>query len=78
MLELTINDLTPAQQLQQIYDQMKGFRVTNVHRKKCTIKCIEQVIEQLYQMWQENGLKDWHNSKECRYWSKVSKLAQEL
>ena len=62
---------------------MKGFRVTNAHRKKCTKKAIEQVLEHLYQMWHNHSLdmrqnEKWEDSKECKYWSNVSKLAEEL
>ena len=30
---------------QRIYDRMKGFRVTNVHRKKCARVCIEEILK---------------------------------
>lgn len=76
---IKINDLTPEEQLKEIYDQMKGFRVTNKHRKKCTIKCIEQVLEQLYQMWDYHNVKiKWHHTDQCKYWSEVLRLAEKL
>lgn len=79
---MTINDLTAEEQLKEIYDQMKGFRVTNVHRKKCTIRAIKLVRRQTYIMFASyasrfSGL-DWKDTVEYVYWAEVAKLAEEL
>lgn len=38
---------TPEQKAQEIYDKMKGFRITNKHRKKCALVCVNEIIESL-------------------------------
>ena len=29
--------MTPEEKAKDLYDKMKGFRITNAHRKKCAI-----------------------------------------
>ena len=37
--------MTPEEKAKQIYDKMKGFRVTNKHRKKCALVAVDEVLE---------------------------------
>lgn len=37
--------MTPQEKAKDIYDQMKGFRVKNSHRKKCALKTVEEIIK---------------------------------
>ena len=36
--------MTPKEQAKEIYDKMKGFRVTNAHRKKCALLTVTYII----------------------------------
>lgn len=51
--------MNPKEKAKDIYDKMKGFRVTNNHRKKCALIAVNEIIESmyeyhtLYEWWQE-------------------------
>jgi hypothetical protein len=36
--------MTPKEKATEIYNKMKGFRVTNSHLKKCALNCVDMVI----------------------------------
>lgn len=36
--------MTPKQEAAEIYDKMKGFRVTNRHRKKCALVAVNMIL----------------------------------
>ena len=59
--------MTAKEQAKEIYDSMKGFRVTNNHRKKCAIAAVDLVIktlEETGEMFKIFDLAEWH--KEVR------------
>lgn len=33
-----------SEKAKDIYDQMKGFRVKNSHRKKCALVCVDEIV----------------------------------
>jgi len=77
--------MTPKEQAKDLYDMMKGFRVTNIHRKKCALKAAEEIIENLYQYFHRHSvwlcgvmLEKWHDTKECKHWSEVIREIKKL
>ena len=46
----------------EIYDKMKGFRITNVHRKKCTRVAVE-LIQNAVKTENGDSLKELHYKK---------------
>jgi len=36
--------MKPSEKAREIYDQMKGFRVKNSHRKTCALVCVDEII----------------------------------
>ncbi|MFT5724156.1 MAG: hypothetical protein ACI9JN_001273 [Bacteroidia bacterium] len=47
--------MTPEQQkAKEIYDSMKGFRITNAHRKKCARLAIQRTIDVLMSLFDES------------------------
>jgi hypothetical protein len=41
---MTGNAIEPKDKAKELYDQMKGFRVTNKHRKKCARVAAEHLL----------------------------------
>ncbi len=37
--------MTAKEKAKDIYDKMKGFRVKNIHRKKCALICVDEILK---------------------------------
>lgn len=51
--------MTPEEKAKEIYDKMKGFRVTNKHRKKCALVAVDEVLRNANEM--SLSLMDYYN-----------------
>lgn len=47
--------MTPQEKAKEIYDQMKGFRVKNTHRKKCALVCVQNIIGSYQEVLKERA-----------------------
>jgi len=62
--------MDPKAKAQHIYDRMKGFRVTNVHRKKCARVSIQETLDAVMDCARE--------VKTIHYWEQVKNELEEL
>lgn len=66
---------------QEIYDRMKGFRITNKHRKKCALVCVDEMIkelEALYIIIQGDNVRCKHTDKLLAYYLEVKEELEKL
>lgn len=73
--------MTEKEKAKEIYDKMKGFRVTNKHRKKCTLVAIDEVIEGLGNTTGHLTLKLLDRQElqsEKEHWEQVRREAEKL
>lgn len=66
--------MTPKEKAKEIYDNMKGFRVTNAHRKKCALSAIDLLISGLPKLL-PYGLQYINN---VSYWEEVKEEIEKL
>ena len=66
--------MTPKEKAIDLYNQMKGFRVKNTHRKKCTRIAVNQILIAL------NAIEGQNESlyEEEKYWNLVKKEIEKL
>ncbi len=70
----------PKEKAQEMYNSMKGFRVTNVHRKKCARVAIEKIIDnlvELSEMTSDVFIKGWLGT-EAGCWEDVKNELEKL
>ncbi len=58
--------MTAQETADKIWNDMKGFRITNAHRKKCCLKYIDGLIES-----HELTVKEFRDK--AKYWKEVQK-----
>ena len=65
--------MTPKEKAKEIYDDMKGFRVKNTHRKKCSLVCVDKILNC------DSFFKTLDDSKEfTKYWYNVQEEISKL
>ncbi len=64
--------MTPEEKAKDIYNKMKGFRVTNAHRKKCTLVAIDEIRNLDQAMSVESAMEI------TRFWYQVRISAEKL
>jgi hypothetical protein len=64
--------MTQKEKAYEIWDKMKGFRVTNAHRKKCCIVAIDLILQETPKM-SVNGEPD----PQLEWWQGVKKIIQD-
>lgn len=61
-----MENLEPKEKAEEIYNKMKGFRISNRHRMKCALVTVDEVLKEL---------KDNHDYSKCMveftFWEKV-------
>jgi hypothetical protein len=69
------NKMTPQEKAKEIFDNMKGFRVTNAHRKKCSLKCCQEVMRVIHKYHIHS---DCSEDASIEYWAKVKDEVEKL
>jgi hypothetical protein len=61
--------LEPKEKALEIYDKMKGFRISNRHRMKCALVAVQQTQNELMIIYPNREL----NHVRIKYWEDVLK-----
>ena len=61
--------MTEQEKADELWDQMKGFRISHNHRRKCCLVCVDQVINQVSEMDMDGA--------NYLYWKGVRKLLEQ-
>ena len=59
----------------EIYDKMKGFRVKNTHRKKCSLNLVNEMIRELKEI---SFAHDMYMEEDINYWERVKLEIEKL
>lgn len=71
--------MTPQEKAKEIYDQMKGFKVSNKHRKKCAKVAASHLIENSAFNMDEDYKDDLDNPHLYEnYWCEVFREIEKL
>ncbi len=65
--------MTEQEKADEIWDQMKGFRISHNHRRKCCLVCVDQIVQAIDFDWMEVQ----NLEREHKYWEGVRKILEQ-
>jgi hypothetical protein len=68
---------TPKEKAEQMFNDMKGFRVKHIHSKKCAIKAVIEVISALEE-YGKTTFELQNMESEFRWWDEVKTELEKL